>query len=352
MPPAERQGQQPQRHGGGQVQDQSQHLGQGQLGQGPVREEWGCHRPGSVLASPCGPSGTEPTGPRQAWQQWPPRLPKGSRHSAHPVSSHWPTPQAPKPPSHLTPPPITHLSSTEHQSPTAAADQPAGHQRNVLTICATLPPVSPHPAVCPSIPATNHPTTYLLSAAYHLPFIHSTSHPPIHIHPIHQPPTQHIQLPICHPLSHPITIHLPVPPQAHPVHRLVCTICQAVGRPSIHDPPVPTFHPSAPSFSLLPTRPFCPVSHRLLSHSTHCARLSTREAPGVPPPSVPPHGGQAQPLQGRHDHVDVIVASAQEAAMGIQPGVWGQPGWGGSEPETEPLQRSRPPHKAGVSWGP
>ena len=47
----------------------------------------------------------------------------------------------------------------------------------------------------------------------------------------------------------------------------------------------------------------------------------------VAPPSIPPHGGQALPLQGGHDHVDVIVAGAQEAAMGVQPGVWGQPGW-------------------------
>ena len=45
------------------------------------------------------------------------------------------------------------------------------------------------------------------------------------------------------------------------------------------------------------------------------------------PPSVPPHGSQALPLQGSHDHVDVIVAGAQEAAMGVQPGVWGQPEW-------------------------
>ena len=60
------------------------------------------------------------------------------------------------------------------------------------------------------------------------------------------------------------------------------------------------------------------------------------------PPSVPPHGSQALSLQGSHDHVDVVVASAQEAAMGIQPGVWGQPEWEGAQPGKQALLTQDP----------
>lgn len=281
-----------------------------------------------VPGSPAGPRVLSLWDPDWRGSSGPEPAPGCSSLSAPSPSTH-PIMHAPKPPSHLetTPHQLPICRPPKHHSPTDATDQPASTN-------STYPPSSNssstlYLSVHPSIQLSNH-----LSALRCLPIIHSLLTQPL-IHPVSQPPpTQHIQLPIYRPFSHQITIYLPViHPSAHPVvhpvtHSSLCTISQPlVCHPSIIEQCQPSTHlPLLVPCPPIPVR-LCPT--RILSHGTHCARLSTCDsALGVPPPSVPPHGGQAQPLQGSHDHVDVIVAGAQEAAMGIQPGVWGQPGWG------------------------
>lgn len=233
-------------------------------------------------------------------------------------------------PSSDHPPQLPNYRTPKHHSSTDVTDQPASHQLNNLptTLQHLIQSLAIHLSTCPPIPPTiQPPISYPLPINYPS-FINSstssvnhhllnTSNYPFTIHLITRllstyPLSIHWLILLSVPSSHSSLYHLPTPWLAIHLSSTHANLPLIVPLPS----------------HLLSTNPLLYLTP-ILSHHTHCARLSTHDAVlGVPPPSVPPHGGQAQPLQGCHDHVDIIVAGAEEAAMGIQPGVWGQPGQG------------------------
>lgn len=234
MPPAQRQGEQPQGHGRGQVQDQPQHPGQRQLGQGPAwqgRDATVRARPPQAPASPALPG----VGGLGWWQRWLREPPRDSLPPTHPLL------------------PSTHLLPLPTQTSQSATPHPATPP-SPSTICLSIhyPSLMHLP---PSIQAPNNSTTHptphplLTHLLLILPIIHplySTcppthpSRPPSHLtithHPAHQrftpshPPTDSIsQQPASSPAASPPSTQLFI----HPFHPRIQPLIRSSTRPPI-----------------------------------------------------------------------------------------------------------------------